>query len=172
MVSGPNSRPNRGMPASIRAISQSPEPFPAGASSTSRYGPIGVSNAATASSASPQTTAPGAGSSSTFLRNRARINTSTTSSRVSGGHARTSSTPVLNTSRSEITRAFGVSRSAYAPPPAGIPSTSFDTILWRWATASGPDIRTRARSGTTVMTAAYNRAAAYREAADYADGAH
>ena len=64
--------------------------------------------------------------------------TSTTSSRVSGGHASTSSAPVLNTSRSEITRAFGVSRRAYAPPPAGIASTSFDTMLWRWATASGP----------------------------------
>ena len=75
---------------------------------------------------------------------------------------------MLNTSRSEITRAFGVSSRAYAPPPGGIPSTSFDTMLWRWATASGPDILTSARSGTTVMTAAYNRAAAYREAADYA----
>src|SRR5690242_12348928 len=45
-------------------------------------------------------------------------------------------------------------------------------MLWRWATASGPVIRTSARSGITLMTAAYNRAAAFREAADYADGPH
>src|SRR6478735_934765 len=172
MVSGPNSRPNLGMPASMRATSQSPAPFSAGARSTSRYGPIGVSMVASAPSASPQTTAPSAASSSTFLRKRARTRTSTTSSRVSGGHARTRPAGVLNTSRSEITRAFGVRRSAYAPPPDGIASTSLDTMLCRCATASGPDIRTSARSGTTVMSAAYYRAAGHREAADYPDAAH